>query len=235
MDVVRPAEPAIDGHRAERRFSRRRPPFGGKVVPFDASGYSVVAGSPPLNWFITPAIPPVTNISAASAARSDHALDLLALIRVEPRQHVIGQVPLRPPTRSFRPASDAQPQPRKLVADVRDDRLQPVVPAGRSSRPCPQLAERQLRPRRRRPARSADLDLEVPQQPADRLAAGVHERHAASPAGRRLRPAAPSGDQRVRPEPNSKLTAARSPARPAPRTRRCAACPGTSAPDSRAQ
>ena len=31
-----------------------RPPFGGKVAPFDSvQGYSVVAGSPPLNWFIT--------------------------------------------------------------------------------------------------------------------------------------------------------------------------------------
>src|SRR5260221_591425 len=46
-----------------------RPPYGGKV-PFDfAQGYSVVAGSPPLYAFITAAIPEVTNVSAASAAR----------------------------------------------------------------------------------------------------------------------------------------------------------------------
>src|SRR5215472_14427065 len=56
---------------------------------------------------------------------SDHALDVRRFVFLEPREHVIREIPSRIS------APDAQPQPGELVAYVLDGRLQAVVPAGR--------------------------------------------------------------------------------------------------------
>src|SRR3954471_4272684 len=98
-----------------------------------------------------------------------HALHLRGLALVELRQHVVGEIAIAVA------ATDADPQPRKLVAKVGDHRLQAVVTAGRPARPRPHSAERQL-DFVDDDEEVGDLDLEVAQQLADRLAAQVHER-----------------------------------------------------------
>ena len=75
-----------------------------------AARYSVVAGSPPLNSFITASIPDVMNISAASAARVVMRSTSAASSLSNRDEHVIGQIP------PLVAASDAEPQPRELVA-----------------------------------------------------------------------------------------------------------------------
>src|SRR5204863_9775312 len=81
--------------------------------------------------------------------------------------------------------------------DVRDHRFQAVVSAGRSSRPRPQLAERQLRLVDHHQD-VAEVDLEIANELADRLAAQIHERERLAQEnglGRQI--AADPGDQRV--------------------------------------
>src|SRR6201999_3916489 len=58
-----------------------------------------------------------------------HALDLRRFIFLEPRQDVIREIALIPAP------PDPEPEPRELVAEMRDHRLQPVVPAGRPALP----------------------------------------------------------------------------------------------------
>ena len=65
-----------------------------------------------MNAFITASIPDGDEHLRRIGRPRRHALDLRRFVRVEPRQHVIGQVaPLLA-------APDADPQPRKLVAQV---------------------------------------------------------------------------------------------------------------------
>src|SRR5262245_565506 len=99
-----------------------------------------------------------------------HALDVRGFILVEPRQHVIREI--APGVA----ATHADSEPGKLVTEMRDERLQPVVTASRPSRPRSQLGERQLH--------FVDddeqvvlIDLVIPKQRANRLAARVHESH----------------------------------------------------------
>ena len=109
--------------------------------------HSVVAGSPPLNRFITASIPSSTNISDGIGRPRDHRVDARRFVGLEPRQHVVGQIPPRSPR------ADADPQPRELVGrGAAIDRLQPVVPAGRSARAAPAAARAAAALRRRPPA-----------------------------------------------------------------------------------
>ncbi len=123
-----------------------------------------------MNRFITGAIPSVTNSSAASAARPTASATARPFIRIESRQHVIGQIP------PGVAAPDADPQPCKLFGpQLLDERLQTVVTAGRAGSSCSQPSQLQLR--------LVDDDEEirqvqlvVPQQLPDRVSTQVHER-----------------------------------------------------------
>ena len=99
----------------------------------------------------------------------NHTRGFHCFVFLELRQHVIREIFPRIA------ASDAQPQPRKLVAEVPDDRLQAVVPARRSPGARSDLPERQLN-LVDDDQQIRDVDLVVAEQLADRLAARVHER-----------------------------------------------------------
>jgi hypothetical protein len=78
------------------------------------------------------------NISAASPLLVGHALNVRGFVLVELREHVIREVA------PASPRVDADPQPREFIAKLRDDRLQPLWPPGRSAGPRPQLRQRQM-------------------------------------------------------------------------------------------
>ena len=141
-----------------------------RVYPSSYSALSSLS-SFRLNLFITGPMPSDDEQLGGIGRPADRLGDRRPLVRLEPGQHVVRQIAPRVA------AADADPQPRELVgAELLDDRLQPVVPARRSARPRARSRPSASCTSSTTTSRSGTLDLEEPQQLADRVAAEVHER-----------------------------------------------------------
>src|SRR5688572_9660931 len=100
----------------------------------------------------------------------DEPLELGALAGLECREHVIRQIP------PWIAAPDAQPQPGKFRGPKPlDDRLEPVVAARGSTRPCAQPSERQCYLVHHHD-QVGSADIVIARQPRYHVAAAVHER-----------------------------------------------------------
>ena len=135
-----------------------------------------------------------------------HAVDLFRFVGLEPREHVIGQIPPRLPSALPRPTptrSRGNSSPRCAMTDFKP-LCPPADPRARArSLPSGSCTSSTTI------SRSADVDLEVPRQLADRLPAEIHERQRLDQQHRRRRPAAATSRSARRPAPTRTPIAAR--------------------------